>query len=88
MATSDIRAKNGIGITAIVRDMLMSHGGMPFKEACAFADILDARIVNMDFLFTYNGTTFSKTFDPATGLRLMAVPVTYDTSESAREDVR
>jgi hypothetical protein len=73
---SVMTATNGIGITAIVRDMLVLHG-LPFKEANDLATILDENITRQDFLFTYNGTTFTKTYDPATNLRLMAVPVTY-----------
>lgn len=57
-------SKFGYSVTALMRDMLIATGKFDFMEAIKFSEAFDQRIVESDFLFTLNGTTFDKNFVP------------------------
>ena len=55
---------NGLRVGGHVCNLLMLHAKMEFKEANRIAHIFDERVKEMDWLETYDGTTFTKTFTP------------------------
>ena len=56
--------KTGISVSGLFRDMLVEHGLCDFETAVSLSNHFDSIIVQVDWLDTYNGTTFDKTFTP------------------------
>lgn len=55
--------KTGICISSVIRDILIDKG-IIFPSAQDIAEEIDNKITKEDWLETFNGTTFEKTFTP------------------------
>ena len=55
----------GLRISALFREFLIAHAGIPFPEAERLSLEFDSQIVGADWLSTLNGTTYNRGFDPA-----------------------
>ncbi len=53
----------GYGVSGLMRDYMV-RAGIPYNDALNLSKEFDAQIVAADFLTTYNGTTFTKSFTP------------------------
>ena len=56
--------KVGLNVSGFVCNLLLLHSKMEYTEAHKISKCLDARLKEVDFIETYDGTTFDKTFAP------------------------
>lgn len=61
----------GTNISALIRDILVQYGKLPYSEAQKIADDMTAQHIDpADWLVTSTGLTFDRGFDPKRPSRL------------------
>jgi hypothetical protein len=53
----------GLNVSGLMRDYLV-RAGVPFALAAAFAEEFDGQVKAAAWLRTFDGTTFTRTFNP------------------------
>ena len=54
----------GLKVSGFVLNLLLIHSKMEYKEAYKVSKCLDNRLKEVDWIETYDGTTFDKSFTP------------------------